>query len=158
MGQKLVTINWNKLIISHGDMKCLLVIVFLVQNILARSWKFKKVRRMWQNTKHKINKSMYRKQEVVKCCLFLILLAFYEHIHLGSNQSLRHLLCFSYRCKGLIRVYPSCKKILINDWENIFAYWEESEQSEALANMCGLFQKQLGGLGWWQQYNSKKTS
>ena len=29
-------------------------------------------------------------QETVKCCLFLISLAFYEHIHLGPNQSLRH--------------------------------------------------------------------
>ena len=100
---------------------------------------------------------MYRKQEVVKCYLFLMSFAFYEYIHLGSNQSLRHLLCFSSRCKGLIRVYPSHKKILINDWENIFTYLEESEQSEVSGNMRVLFQKQLGSLGWWQQYNSEKT-
>ena len=36
---------------------------------------------------------------------------------------------------------------MINDWENIIAYWEESEQSEALANKLGLFQIQLGCLG-----------
>ena len=85
------------------------------------------------------------------------LLAFYEYIHLGSNQALRHLLCFSPRCKDLIKAYPGSKKNLVNDWENIIAYWEESEQSKALANKCGSFQKQLGGLRWWTQYNPKKT-
>ena len=40
------------------------------------------------------------------------------------------------------------KKIeLIKNSQNIFAYWKESEQSEALANKLGLFQIQLGGLG-----------
>ena len=40
------------------------------------------------------------------------------------------------------------KKIeLIKDSQNIFAYWKESQQSEALANKLGLFQIQLGGLG-----------
>ena len=43
---------------------------------------------------------------------------------------------------------PEVKKSeLINDWEHISAYWDESKQSEALANKLGLFQKQLGGLG-----------
>ena len=31
-----------------------------------------------------------------------------------------------------------------NDWENIIAYWEESEQSKVYVNMCGLFRIQLG--------------
>ena len=30
------------------------------------------------------------------------------------------------------------------DWENIIAYWEESEWSETLANKCGSFQEQMG--------------
>ena len=34
----------------------------------------------------------------------------------------------------------------MNDWENV-AYWEESEQSKALANNFGLSQTQLGSLG-----------
>ena len=38
------------------------------------------------------------------------LFAFYEHIHLNPNQS-RHLLCFSSRCKDLIRGNPWSKKI-----------------------------------------------
>ena len=37
--------------------------------------------------------------------------------------------------------------VLINDWENIFLYWEESEQGEAFADTFGLFQIQLRGLG-----------
>ena len=41
------------------------------------------------------------------------------------------------------------KSALMNDWENIFAYWVESYQSEVWVNKCGLFQIQLegGGLG-----------
>ena len=39
------------------------------------------------------------------------------------------------------------KSELIKDSQNIFAYWNESEQGEALANKLGLFQIQLGGLG-----------
>ena len=39
------------------------------------------------------------------------------------------------------------KNRLFKDSQNIFAYWKESEQSEALANKLGLFQIQLGGLG-----------
>ena len=35
----------------------------------------------------------------------------------------------------------------INDWENIITNWEESEQSEVLANKLGLFQMQLGVWG-----------
>ena len=37
------------------------------------------------------------------------------------------------------------KSALINDWENIFGYWKESEQSKV--NKLGLFQVQFGGLG-----------
>ena len=97
-------------------------------------------------------------------------LAFYEHIHLGPNQSLRHLLCFSSRCKDLIRAHPWSKNNLINDWENIIAYWEnvigyweniiayweKSERSEALLNKFGLFQKQLGNLGGGNSRTSRK--
>ena len=39
------------------------------------------------------------------------------------------------------------KSELIKDSQNIFAYWKESEQSEALAIKLGLFQIQLGVLG-----------
>ena len=39
------------------------------------------------------------------------------------------------------------KSELIKDSQNIFAYFKEPEQSEALANKLGLFQIQLGGLG-----------
>ena len=47
-----------------------------------------------------------------------------------------------------IRAYFRSKKKsgLINGWENIFAYWKEFVQNEALANKLGLFQIQLGGL------------
>ena len=67
--------------------------------------------------------------------------------HLGRNQWLRNLLCFSSRREDLIRAYPWSKKYLINDWEIIIAYWEESEQSEMLANKCALFQKTTGTSG-----------
>ena len=56
--------------------------------------------------------------------------------HLGTNQWLRNLLCFRSRREDLISTYPWSKKYLINDWEIIIAYWEESEQSEMLANKC----------------------
>ena len=48
-----------------------------------------------------------------------------------------------------IRAYTRNKKKieLIKDSQNIFAYWKESEQSEALVNKLGLFQIQLRGLG-----------
>ena len=71
------------------------------------------------------------------------------YIYLHPNQLLRHLLCFSLIYKDLIRAYPSSKKNLVNDSGNIIGYWEESEQSKALANNCGLFPKQLGHLGLW---------
>ena len=45
---------------------------------------------------------MYQIQQVVKSDFFLIVLAFYEHIHLGTNQSVRNLLCFSSRCEDSI--------------------------------------------------------
>ena len=35
---------------------------------------------------------------------------------------------------------------MINDWENISAYWEESEQSETLGDKYGLLQIQLGSM------------
>ena len=47
------------------------------------------------------------------------------------------------------RPIPHVKKsALNNDWENIFAYWVESQQSDVWVNKCGLFQIQLGrGVG-----------
>ena len=123
--EKFTTTSWNKLIILHGDTRCVLLTISLVQNI--ENWlgveNFKKSKEC-DNKNRKINiyKSIYQMQEVVKCYLLLILLVFYEHIHLGPNQPLRHLLCFSSRCKGRIRAYPSSKKIWLNDWENIIAH------------------------------------
>ena len=39
---------------------------------------------------------------------------------------------------------PEVKKICFNQcWENIIAYWDECEQSEALAKKFGLFQMEL---------------
>ena len=43
--------------------------------------------------------------------------------------------------------FPRKKSALINDYENIIAYSEESKQNEVYANKCGLFQIHLGGLG-----------
>ena len=40
--------------------------------------------------------------------------------------------------------------------EIIITYWEESEQREALANKCSLFQKTTGGSRWWQQCKPRK--
>ena len=46
-----------------------------------------------------------------------------------------------------IRAYPRSKKICTDqDYENIIAYSEESEQREMQANKFGLFQTYLGGL------------
>ena len=46
-----------------------------------------------------------------------------------------------------LEVKKKKKNELITDSQNIFAYWKESEQSEALANKLVLFQIQLEGLG-----------
>ena len=55
-------------------MKCVLLIIFLVQNIFTRSWKFKKYRKYdkTQNEKWNKYKSIYQIQEVAKCYLFFI--------------------------------------------------------------------------------------
>ena len=99
----------------------------------------------------------YKKKENTVFSSFL--LAFYEYIHLGPNPSLSDLLnvqkdesVFSFRQvvphkKTWSGFVPDVKRSAwINDWE-IIAYWEEPEQSEALANKFGLFQKQLGIWG-----------
>ena len=39
------------------------------------------------------------------------------------------------------------KSTLINDWENIFAYWLESKQSKVWVNKYDLIQLQLTSLG-----------
>ena len=55
---------------------------------------------------------MYRIQEVVKCYLFLIFTRFfYEHIHVGSNQSLTRLLCFSFIYKDLSLLLEPIPKV-----------------------------------------------
>ena len=38
------------------------------------------------------------------------------------------------------------KSALINNYENIIAYSEETQQNEVYANKCGLFQIHLGGF------------
>ena len=48
---------------------------------------------------------------------------------------------------GFISEVKKKKSELINDWENIFAYYKEFEQGEALVNKLVLFQLQLGDLG-----------
>ena len=49
------------------------------------------------------------------------------------------------RTSGLITEVK--KSALINDYENIIAYSEESNQREVYANNSGLFQINFGGLG-----------
>ena len=88
---------------------------------------------------------MCETQELKMLLIPHFLLAFYELIHLCSNQSLRNLLCFTSRCENLIRTYPRSKKNLVSDREN-FTYWEEPERIEVLTNKCGLFQKNSQGF------------
>ena len=126
-------------------------------NILGRSWKFKKIHRIWQNTKYK---SMYEIQEVVWCYLFHIFTCFlWTHLSRSKPIIKRTFKCLkrwfgfwfqvsSSICEDLNKAYPRSKKksALIDNWE-ITAYYKESEQSEALVNKHGSFQKQLGSLG-----------
>ena len=77
------------------DMKWALLILFVAQNILTRSWKFKTIERICQFTTHSS----------------VFILAFYERIHLGPNQSLIHILRFSSRCKDLSVAIPEVKKL-----------------------------------------------
>ena len=68
---------------------------------------------------------MYRIRGTVKCYLFLIVTRFLRTHSLRSKAIIKtHLLCYSFRYKDLIWVY------LWSNWETIFAYWEESEQSQ----------------------------
>ena len=62
-----------------------------------------------------------------------------RHKIVGPDQSFRYLLCFSSRCKDLIKAYIS--EVKKSYMENFIAYWEESEQNKALANKCGSSQK-----------------
>ena len=62
--------------------------------------KTKTIQRILQNTKHKC---VYQIQKLVQHSSFL--LAFYEHSHLGKNQSLRHIFYVSSRYKETIRLY-----------------------------------------------------
>ena len=89
-------------------MKCVFLIIFLVQNLINSAdpifmwlrwiWNstfwlavknFKKYRE-YDKIQNVCTRCMYQIQELVKCKLFLFLLASYEHIHLGSNQLLLH--------------------------------------------------------------------
>ena len=83
------------------------------------------------------NKCMYQIQKIVQRSLLLIFTRFLWTHPLRSKPIIEtRLLCFCSRCKDLIRVCIWSKKNLIIDWENIIAYWEESEWSKALANKC----------------------
>ena len=73
-----------------------------------------------------------------------MLLAFYEHIHLDPNQSLRYLLCFSSKSKDLIRAYPWIKKTQIKDqWLGKYYYilgriWSKRGISEQVSDVVKL--------------------
>ena len=104
----------------------------------------KKIQRIWQNTKYNM---MFQTQEVGKCYLFLSFTHFLWTYILQSKPII----------KTPLRPFPEEKKNLVNDLENIIAYLEGSGQSEVFGDKCGSFQKQMGGLGWWQQCSSKKN-
>ena len=87
----------------------------------------KNIQRIWQNTKHKCVYQIKKLVQYSSC-----LLVFYEHIHLDPNKPFRQNLYVNCRCKETSR-FSEVKKSMINDWENTFSYWEESEWSEALA-------------------------
>ena len=94
-----VTTFWkNYIIILYRGIKSVVLIIFLAQNLntlnnlivmtlmnmkLARSWKFTKIQKMWQNTKYK---STYQIKEVVKYYLFLIFTRFLWIHPLWSKQ------------------------------------------------------------------------
>ena len=96
-------------------------------------------------------------QEGVKCYLFHIFTCFLWTHPLRSKpiikrpfKCLKRSFGFQFQasssiCEQLMRAYPRSKKksTFIDDLE-IIAYWEESEWSEALANKCGSFRKQMG--------------
>ena len=107
--------------------------------------------------KQKEDKIMFQTQKVVKCYLFLIFTHFLWTHLLRSKLIINDLLRFNSRCWDLFSAYHWSKKNLINDWEIIIVYWEESERSKALANKFGLLQKTTGSLGSWQQCSFRKT-
>ena len=111
-------------------------------NVLASCWKFKKNTDNTTKYKMHVPNTWGRKKLIIPHFTSI----WWTH-PLRSNQSLRNFLCFSSRCKGdLIKSYPWSKKNLIKFWENIIAYLEESEWSEALANNFSPFQKTAGGF------------
>ena len=100
-------------------------------NILAESYKKqnkKKSKIIWQDVQYN---TMYQMQEVVKCYLVFIFTCFFWTLSLRS-KTIAKKLCFSSRCKDLMRACPWSKKYLINGWEIFILYWEESEWGEAL--------------------------
>ena len=107
--------------------------------------------------KQKEDKIMFQTQKVVKCYLFLIFTRFLWTHLLRSKPIINDLLRFNSRYWDLFSTYHWSKKNLINDWEIIIVYWEESELSKAFANKFGLLQKTTGSLGSWQQCSFRKT-
>ena len=117
-------------------------------NILGRSWKFKKIQRVWQNTKYK---SMYEIQEVLKCYLCHIFTSFlWTHLLRSKPIIERPFKCLkrwfgflfqasSSVSEDLSRAYTRGRKksALIDDW--------------VLANSWG------AGFGRWQLYNPRKS-
>ena len=126
----------------------------MIFNIWIRSCKFKTIQRIWQNTKFK---SICWIQEVVKCFLFLIFAGFLWTHSLRSKPIIKASFCVLIPdVKTLSGPILQSKKV----WSmigKILLYIGKNQQIEVLANKYGSFQKQLGGLGWWQQYNSNKT-
>ena len=48
-----VTASWNKLIILDGDMKCIILIIFLAKKINKElNSKYRKLQKLWSNTGH----------------------------------------------------------------------------------------------------------
>ena len=111
------------------------------------------------------------KNVLIKCAIYsYFLLAFVWTHPLTSNPIIKrpfkclkkwfgfHFQASSSTYESLIRAYLKVKKksALVNDWE-IDVYWEESEQSEALAKQVRFVPKTDEGLERWQWCNQKNT-
>ena len=147
-GGKFGTISWNKLIILYGDMKCVLLIIFLIQSLINSDnpipiW----LRWIWNSTfwlwveylKNRDNMTKYKIQEHVPNTSgnkMLFIPHFYSLLMntstLGQNQSLKNL--------GSI---PEVKKIWLMIGKTIWAKRGIGEKEWFLAK------KHLGGSGWW---------
>ena len=93
--------------------------------------------------------SMYQIQELAKGYLFLIFAHFLLHIHLGPNQSLRHLLCFNFRCEDIIRIYP-WRKTKSDQWlGKYYCTLGRIWAKQGVSKQVWFVPKTAGGLGWW---------